>query len=307
MRSIVIVWIVGAELSSPAVIELRRSAQQALGEQADVRLATEESEQLGAVNGKPSPPVAMARVNWEVRAPEVAHLSCYSPQSRRWVDRDIVFAPNDPEIERGRAIGFVLASIVLEQEAQAADREPPRQAPPVLDSASTPAPPARFAISAGMEAAGPSTGSGFGAHLAAHTAVLGQTWWVGAAGRARFGSLAVAQASTRVLAAGPEVSWSFWSPTPSTWLGLRGGVFLSHIALSHLSDDDIVADEQGRWLPGAELSLHGGIELARSVAVFSEIGVNALAGETELEVRHRVVATWPWASGLLRFGFRSQF
>jgi hypothetical protein len=33
----------------------------------------------------------------------------------------------------------------------------------------------------------------------------------------------------------------------------------------------------------------------------------ALAGKTELEVRHRLAAVWPWASALARVGIESQF
>jgi hypothetical protein len=89
------------------------------------------------------------------------------------------------------------------------------------------------------------------------------------------------------------------------WLGLRANLTLSYLWVSHLSDDDVQPDNQSRWLPGAELAVHGGFPVAPAVALFADAGATALLGQTELEVRHRLVATWPWLSGLLRLGIQA--
>ena len=305
--AIVIIWVVGAELASPGISELGKATQQVLGPSTEVRFSQGEGEEWPRPRAS-NAAVGMVRLEWDANTAEPAHLWWYLPRFGRWVNRDVVFEASDPERERGRTIGFVLASVLLEQDARQPVSAPPRDtAKAAFATSALHELPVQFALSAAVEGAGPSTGTGFGAYVGVQRALVNRTWWLGGSARVRFGSIAEAQASTLLLSTGPEFTWLPWWPTRSSFIGMRGSIGVSYLSVSHLSDDDIVADEQARWLPGAELALHGGVELARSVAIFSDLGVTVVGGETALEVRHRVAAVWPWASGLLRVGIRSQF
>lgn len=297
--SVVAILLLGTGLGSPGVEELRSSAQQALGPDTEVRVA------IVREPSEPSAPRDAAGVVRVSFGPDAEHvrLGCYLPRLRRWVERDLWFDPEDPEAERGRTLGFLVASMVVDQGVL------PEKAPRVTPEAPAPSPavvrnaPSSTAVAAGVEASGPGTGSGFGAYAGLERRAL--RWLgVGGAAHARFGSIQAAQASTRLLALGPELSLRAL-PIGRGWLGLRANLTLSYLWVSHLSDDDLQPDNQARWLPGAELAVHGGFPVAQAVAVFADAGATGLLGQTELEVRHRVVATWPWLSGLLRLGIQA--
>lgn len=301
--SVVAILLLGTGLGSPGVEELRSSAQQALGPDTEVRVA------IVREPSEPSAPRDAARVVRVSFGPDAEHvrLGCYLPRLRRWVERDLRFDPEDPEAERGRTLGFLVASMVVEQGALPRPGPTPTPAPtpeprPPATRDQSPEP-SSTSVAAGVEAAGPGTGSGFGAYAGLERRAL--RWFgIGGAAHARFGSIQEAQASTRLLALGPELSLRA-IPIGRGWLGLRANLTLSYLWVSHLSDDDVQPDNQTRWLPGAELAVHGGFPVAPAVAIFADAGATGLLGQTELEVRHRVVATWPWLSGLLRLGIQA--
>jgi hypothetical protein len=297
--AVVAVLLLGTGLGSPGVEELRSSAQQALGPDTEVRVAmvTEPSE--------PSAPRGAAGVVRLSFGPDAEHvrLACYLPRLRRWVERDLWFDADDPDTERGRTLGFLVASMVVDQGmlprlAPTPIPEPRRHA--AGDQSVTPP---GTSIAAGVEAAGPGTGSGFGAYAGLERRAL--PWLgLGGAAHARFGSIQEAQASTRLLALGPELSLR---PIQirRAWLGVRANLTLSYLWISHFSEDDERPDNQVRWLPGAELAAHAGFQVAPAVAIFADVGATGLLGETEIEVRHQVVAVWPWLSGLVRLGIQA--
>jgi hypothetical protein len=297
--SVVAVLLLGTGLGSPGVEELRSSAQQALGPDAEVRVAivTETSE--------PSAPRGAAGVVRLSFGPDAQHvrLGCYLPRLRRWVERDLWFDADDPETERGRTLGFLVASMVVDQGALPRPAPTPIPEPRRHAAGDQSAKPPGTSVAVGVEAAGPGTGSGFGAYAGLERRAL--PWLgLGGAAHARFGSIQEAQASTRLVALGPELSLR---PIQirRAWLGVRASFTLSYLWVSHLSEDDERPDSQVRWLPGAELAAHGAFQVAPAVAIFADAGATGLLGETEFEVRHRVVAVWPWLSGLVRLGIRA--
>jgi hypothetical protein len=304
--SVVIVWVLAAELASPATAAMQASATEALGNATEVRIVDEQPTAAGApLDGA----AGLVKVTWIGDAHERAHLSCYLPRVGRWVEREVPFDASDPEHERGRALGYLLASILVEQGALRT-AAPPAVLPRTLrgEAARSPAvgpvlgSSVSFgSVSFGAEGSGPGPSTGFGGYLGAGVSILDGVAFGGSV-RARFGEVPEAQATTRYLAAGPELTWN-WLPRSSPWaLGLRSGAFVSYLAISHLSDDDVTADKKGRWLVASELLLHAGFRAAPKGGVFADAGVVALSGRTELDVRHEVVAVWPLASPLLRLG-----
>jgi hypothetical protein len=297
--SVVAVLLLGTGLGSPGVEELRSSAQQALGPDTEVRVAivTETSD--------PSAPRGAAGVVRLSFGPDAQHvrLGCYLPRLRRWVERDLWFDADDPETERGRTLGFLVASMVVDQGALPRPALTPIPEPRRHAAGDQSAKAPGTSVAVGVEAAGPGTGSGFGAYAGLERMAL--PWLgIGGAAHARFGSIQEAQASTRLLALGPELSLR---PIQirRAWLGVRANLTLSYLWVSHLSEDDERPDSQVRWLPGAELAAHCGFQVAPAVAIFADAGATGLLGETEFEVRHRVVAVWPWLSGLVRLGIQA--
>lgn len=310
---IVVVWLVAAELSSPGAAALSGAAREVLGAATDVRVQAEPT--VPVPTSALDPNMAVVHVTWDPVEHRSAHVVCYTPDVRGRVEHDVMFAASDPEPERGRALGFLIASILMDAREPAEPRRASqRSAPPAparvdaglgQGSASVAAP--KTSLGAGAEAVGPGASTGFGAWLGVERALGARSLWVGAGVRARFGAIPPAQATTRFLSLGATGTWLALRPSESSWLGIKGGLFVSRLTISHLSDDDVEADEQSRWLPGAELALHGGLDFTPAAGLVADAGVELLAGETELSVRHRVVAVWSRTAGLLRLGVRTRF
>jgi len=305
----VVVWVVAAELASPTTFEMRDAARRALGD--EVQLVVEADSPR-----EPAPPsrdAGRVHVRWMDPGHQRAHISCYLPRSRRWVEREITFVPADPEPERGRALGLLIASLLLDTGTTESPPTPnERPAQPRLAAVSAARPenissPPDTALAAGAEGSAPGDGAALGFWVGAEYAAFSERLWLGVALRARFGSIAVAQATTRFLAGGPELTWLIWQPAPIGRLGVRGGLFLSQLTIIHFSDDDIVPDGKSRWIPGAELALHGELDLSEAAGIFADLGGEFLAGATEVSVRHRIVTQWPSHNGLLRVGVQARF
>jgi hypothetical protein len=83
---------------------------------------------------------AVAEVTWSDGAHRQARLHVHLARTGRWVDRSIGFQPSDADAERGRTIGFAVASMIPEAPG-AAEAEPP-VAPWPPSPPAPPAPPA---------------------------------------------------------------------------------------------------------------------------------------------------------------------
>jgi hypothetical protein len=88
---------------------------------------------------------------------------------------------------------------------------------------------------------------------------------------------------------------------------MRADALLSYFQASHLSEDDVVPDTKSRWLPGFDWVLEGGFRFAGSAGVFAGVGVEAMAGSTEMFTHGRQVALVPAFRLVGELGFRTRF
>jgi hypothetical protein len=259
----------------------------------------------------------IVRVSWDEAEHRRAHLLCYLPALDRSVERDIVFAPSDPELERGRTLGFLVASIFIDAGVVAPPEQPkpeePKRAGRTSASPEPESKPAasesrsRSALGAAAQIAGPGTATGFGAWVGLERSLGGSQLWLGGAAQARFGSVPEAQASSRFLALGLQATWLFWIPSPKAWLGARGSASLAQLAVAHLSEDAGEPERQSRILSASELVLHTGYHFSATSALAGDLGAEFLSGKTEIFVKQRLVATWPHLVPVLRLGVKSNF
>jgi hypothetical protein len=293
---------------------------------ADVRVRTEtfpdEHPELAA------PPAAgeeSALLSWDSPRHEHARLRiCRAPNDclERWV----TFEPSDPELERGRTLGFLVASVVLNQGPSA--RAEPRVAPessapraPAAPVAAAPlavprAEPARVLpqprrfprgeLTAAAVASGPGDATTLGANLGADYAASPRLR-LGASGELRFGELSAAQASSEVAALLARASYVLVKPGANTWLGVSGGAGAYYVAVSHFSADDRVPKRHARFLFGGTLAATGGVDFNASSTLYFELGAEILAGKTTIFVHEEPRATWPLAVPLARLGLRAAF
>ncbi len=327
--TVIVIWLLASELSSTSTAAMANAAREALGTEAEVRVQAApdpDGMRLADVHDA----AGAVRVSWDSAEHRRARLLVYLPKYERWVDRELSFAVEDPELERGRTLGFLVASIFLDAGAVPranAPSTPPAPEPPtpppapgaVPERASPPAatpsathaadtavPLARSALAAAVTVAGPGTGTAFGAWLSGSRG-LGGGVWLGLAVQARLGEVATAHASSRFLAAGMHCKWQFWSPSYNSWLGVRLQASLAQLSLAHFSAEHAGIARRQRLLPSFELALSSGYGLSAASSLVLDAGAEILGGKTEVYVADQRVATWGRLAAVARLGLETTF
>lgn len=253
-----------------------------------------------------------AMLSWDSPRHEHARLRlCRAADDclERWV----AFEQNDPELERGRTLGFLAAAVFLETQ------ESPAAAPPAATPTPLPvAPPSkpsqgplaavfpRGEISAAVAVSGPGDGTTLGASLGVDYA-WSRKFRAGLAGELRFGDLPEAQASSRIGSLVVHTVFVALEPSTNTWLGVGAGAGLYQLSNSHFSSDDPEPDRQRRFLFGGTLSALGGIDFNKTSGIYLELAAELLSGRTTIYVHEEPVATWPIFNPLARLGLRAGF
>jgi hypothetical protein len=333
-----IVLVIAQQTSDPSTAAFERAARSALGRDADIQI------QLLASDPPDDESIARAgnadgvvELTW---APDgtKARVHCYLRRDARWVDREISFgagtaSPEREAAERGRLLGFAVATMFTEE--QAPEAAPSAQPEPPASPAPRPRPkiaPAAAALPTeavsddtsdnSVKRSAPSTtsvefagiassgiegnASGLGATAGLRLAWLGPLWGrLFASGRS--GNIPQAQASTRTLLLGAGLALSALPDPQRFELGLRLDAFASYFDASHLSEDDTAPDLRSRWLPGADLLAEAGVHLGGGTGLFLGGGVEAVLGKTEVSTHGTRVAVVPPFRAVGEFGFRTRF
>lgn len=293
------IWVASSQLTQPITDAMVRAASEVLGPNVTVRTEALSDDQPEA----PRPRVdgeRTVRVTWSSDRHENARLIlCRAADD--CFERSVAFEAQDPELERGRTLGFLAAAVFLEAPASRAPRADPSPAP-------APTAPARregrvFA-GAAVAVTAPGDATTFGAELDASYAPI-HPLRLGVAFELRLGELAAAQANSRIGAALASFEYALLEPSRAVWLGigLRAGAY--RLSLSHLSDDDPEPVRKARWLFGGDAAVVFGYRLGDSAALFVAPGVEVLSGWTEVAVHGTVRVTWPVAIPLFRLGFQA--
>jgi len=239
---------------------------------------------------------AVAIVSWSPQGK--AQLRVYTAHAGKFRARDLPFSADDAPRERGRATGFVVASMVATTSDEAS--EAPTETPIVAEPRDTTAPSAAAAsLSAGrspfgleasigtaLGAAGATTAvggdAGLGLRLVDHVELrLGGGAYAGALR----GDLPSVYARVRA-----GVSWTF-ARTPGekpVTVSARGdGMAILHTATGN-------GGSGGRWVPGVGASAKVAWEVERHVAPFLQVGAEAALGDTDVFAGDERRATIPF-------------
>jgi len=307
LRTLVTIWVAASELSSPGTQAVAHTAREALGPEVEIRVeaspATAQSAEGVEGEGEPGVPPDTGRepakeraavragsippgsgaveLTWYAGTSE-AHLRCYVPTTQRWIERSVTFDDDDPEAERGRTLGFVVASIFVEAppkpDPPKPKPEPKRQVPPRAE----PEPP-RVGAAAAVSAVGPGDGTSFGVNVVFDYRALPRLR-LGIVGEGRFGTMASVQATLRYLAAGATVTWEAFRPKRNTWLGASVGVSGAELRLTHLTSEDPEPDALSHVVLVVHPMVSGGLSLGGAAAAFVEAGVEVHSGQTTVVV-----------------------
>ncbi len=320
LRALLTIWVAASELTSPGTQSFVNTAREALGDRVELRVETIREGDAE----RPATPAGsgVVELHWDPGTPGGAHLHVYLPTSHRWIDRSVTFDPNDPPAERGRTLGFVVASIFTDSASAPRPAPEPALAPvPVLVPVPVPVPvdrerpsPAsrdersgRAGAAAAFVAVGPGDATGFGARLVLDIGLL-EALRIGIAGEGRFGTLPAAQASSRFLAVGGQVTWAAWRPGAYSWLGPSLAVYAAEIRVTRLAEAGADATpSQSHWVPAFEPALSGGLWIGGASAAFAEVGAEILGGRTMVVVQGEPRARFGLVAPAARLGLRTEF
>ncbi len=301
---IVVIALAANELSSPRAAAIVKSAHEVLGQNVIVRVEVFDGSGDSQNAVDPHPTSAYAWLAWDNRDARVAHLRCYVPEDNRWVQRDVTFSDQDPENERGRTLGFVIASIFVEA------REPQAQVServPQLPQNQWQSEPKRFLVAAAASIVAPGDATSLGAWIGGQYAVS-RMFWLGLAGDGRIGSVNAAQASTRFFSLGALSTVRLLPPAGRGWWGLQTFLGAERVTFSHLSGDDLNgAVSQSAIIPKLEILAHGNLNLSSTSILFVDLGTNYRFGSTDVYVHHLLKAHIPAFVGVGRIGVGTRF
>jgi hypothetical protein len=248
----------------------------------------------------------------------------------RWNDREVRFDAADVPNERGRTVGFALASMMPEEafaDPAAHPPAPPPAPPPVPPPSPSPSPspslspppaearppapprPNPLALDAcGLAVAAPSGyGGGIGGVLALRVPLVGALG-VRVAANARAESIGPAQASLRAITGAAGLAWQPWLDPQRRWaVGLRADALLVNLDVAHLSEDDAEAAHLSRFMGGVDGALEGTFRFAEHAALVSAVGTEVVFGRTDIYVGERQVTSLPPVKLMAELGLRVSF
>ncbi len=273
---------------------------------------------------------AVARVGWAGDSQSTARLHVHVAPADEWADDELRFVANDAPSEKGRTVGYALATMVQRIERERAEERERELTPtkgasgaePTLGAAAPADPsardeaqgaPSQRASSADFERRFDVMALGTGALGGGATSAGGAgaiRWWpvsrVGfrAAMGARAGALTEVDASTMTLfaAAGPGYRVPIGR---SLELGARTDfVFLQH---SVTRRHPIATTTHARWLAAVDLVVEASLSFGPHAALVAGLGAEVAFGTTAVSVGGVPAADIPPARAIAEAGARFRF
>jgi hypothetical protein len=340
MSEPLILVVLFATTPDPTAETLISAAKTALGSETVVLAdpSAPQSEESALSIGERAKSWAVARVSWADSTYLRATLHVRVASSSEWRDEELRFGTRDLVPERGRTLGYALASMVqriAQSEAavtaNVADGGAPGSdaAPPlgVTSEARDPGPPEARPSPAppdhGIDRKAATGGERGGEHLGAivvGTGALGDgatsagakaglEWWpvmpvsLRAAAGVRLGTIAEARASTMTLLVSAGAGYHVPLTSIAT-VGLRADVVL----LQHtVRRTDELETTRARWLGAADLMVEASFALTSRLGLTAAAGSELAFGTTTIRVAGREISEIPTVRGLGELGLRFRF
>lgn len=325
----VVVILATGEPGDGSTRAIEQSLHSALGSDAAVTVQktppADASDAALAAEAAASHATLLGVISWADQQRRVT-IHFLAPPGDRWTDREIRFDAADAPSERGRTVGFALASMVADETFAANERarhetETPAApgpalakvvTPPATSSDTTRVPAAqkpRMAFDAsavGVAGVGGYAG-GFGGVLGFRFALAGPLA-VRVALSARVGEVEPAQATSRVFGGALGLAWQPWLDGDHRWSGgARLGALLLRHELVHFSDDDPQPAHLARFMPGVDAALEGAYRLADYASLIAAGGTEIAFGETDVYLHGSPVASISPVRLFLETGLRVAF
>jgi hypothetical protein len=302
---IVLLLVARGDMQQPAMAALTRAAESVLGPQSRI-VFHEQPKALGDEEA-----IALAdqmrasmvvTVTWSSDQSQ-AHVHVHFSERPGWLERDVSFSPRDPPAERGRTLGYEIATMVPDLPPTQA---PPPSAPPAARPEERPlvpiaVHPSAWAVDLNGTGAVGGDATGYGIGAGARWAFVPSAF-VRAGGSVRFGRVLPASATSTTWIPGVGVGYLPFVVPNRVRVGARADGLAIFTELSRSSP----AEARGRWTPGVDLMAE--VEVAASpVAVGVAVGAEYAWGSTEVRVGETDTTTLPRLRLLAELGLRLRF
>jgi hypothetical protein len=299
---------------SPAARGLIAASSETLGAGVSVQIheAAVPSDDEAARIEAATAPRAVAELLWLDDAQTRAHLRLHVARTDRWIDRVIAFASADNPSERGRTLGFALASMLPEADPALQVRE----APAAELAAQSPAAPSAVSLqrSVGVVAVVDAGGGGSGAGVggAADLAyAFNETWAIRLCLELWRGSISEIAAADRTAHVGAGGTWTLVAPTSlQRWgLGLGADALVVYQGVSHVHTDG-TTEWKDKILPGIDLRIDGRRSVTRNLEIVASAGPEVAFGTVQVAVVTSTITkdvTLPALRGVAQLGVRLIF
>jgi hypothetical protein len=324
---IVVVLVAVGDAHDPSVVSMTTSAEEALGPDAIVvvrETPSTPSDGDALALGGALHADALVEVSWPDADRRRALLHVHpSKDAATWSDREIDFAPNDATPERGRTLGFAVASMIPAPSAPTTATTTTTSASPTVKSAATPnegatssnpmhaeAPPTSDAAArVALEILGVAS-AGVGGNATAYGGEVGARFRIAndlalrIGGGVRFGTVPEATATSSTARIDAGIAWDFAHAASRRF---AFGVRVDAVVLRHaLARTD--RDEQGvRWIPGVDAFLEAAWSFTSGGAVVLGVGPEVAFGTTHVVVGDATVESIPPVRLLATLGLRARF
>jgi hypothetical protein len=325
-----VILVASGSANEPATTAMVGAVREALGGDAEVlvrEVPVEPAEQQGGLHVTDEEAVALGtslhadaivELQWRDADHRRALLHVRVRSEPRWADREVGFDALDAQPERGRMIGFAVASM-MPDELRPPPIPPPPPAPegppppsdvpsPVRASVPTPGRPIRWrgAVDSAVMGSLGGNATGIGGAVSGRWD-FAQHFSLRLGAAARAGQVPAAGASTLILYGAVGLVWRALEATDKTGLGLSARVdFLGMRDQVDRPSTDGGASQASLILPGADVALEASW-LFRWVSVFVSIGAEGAFGATPVYVHSERIATIPPVRGVTELGGRFHF
>jgi hypothetical protein len=282
---VLVILVAAGEAEAPSTTAMVASATEVIGAGGAVRLVAR-----GAIADDAAVRVeselaarAVVQVTWLEGERLRARLRLHATRTDRWIDRELVFSKLDTPAERGRTLGFAVASMLPEGDPTLRFAPGETVAPPPA-----PEPPAaRHAVGLaalhGEGLGGPA--DGFGGTLTLETFVSDAVS-VGGSFVGRKGRIDALSAPMWTTSAGLGAAWWPVSPLGSGPFGLalRAEALALYHLVSHTNPRGGAAEWKGHLVPGAALRVEGTWRVARRLELLLGGGGEVAFGTIDVDI-----------------------
>ena len=321
---LVVVLVAAGEASHPATLGAASSARQLLGTdlEIDVReLPNVPNDDWAQAMGTALHAAAVVELVWDTAEHRQARIRFHLDRRPGWSERVIVFNDADDLRERGRTVGYAIASMMTSPEPGPVPLPPPRPTAEAPHAQNRPLPPVEPTAKSRMHGAIDALGAaaiGVGGPAGGWGGSLSGRWYfqpplamrVGFS--VRSGQVAPAQSTSLFLHLAAGLAWV---PIPATRarpfeLAARADALLMREQLTHFDTEDAsetVPVTARRGLPGADAAVEAAWLFSPNAGFLGSFATEVAFGQTDVTTKGELVASIPPLRLVLQAGIRATF